>query len=338
MKTQPCERCPKPSKVHLAYGPHWYCADHFNRFFEERIKRTIRTNRLFKPRDKLLIAVSGGKDSMTLLHVLAKEYAKTNELHALIIDEGIKEYREKAIQIATDYCKKIQVPFTVVSHKEEFGFTNDEYAPLILDETLPGKGACGYCGTFRKTIMNRYAKKLGATVLATGHNLDDEAQNVLMNVFDNHLDKMMSLSPRADTIDNKLVVPRIKPLYETPEKDIVAYANLNHIPHYAEECCPYSFAAKRNDFRLLLNQFETNYPGTKFSLLRFLQDLKANAKPMHKSHELKTCEHCGEIAVEKKCQACQKKELIQQTLKSHSTKTLTRKNPKNRSCNQTKRM
>ncbi|MBS3061830.1 MAG: TIGR00269 family protein [Candidatus Diapherotrites archaeon] len=313
METKTCERCQKTAKVHVPYGPHWFCAEHFNHFFENRFRETIRKHNLVRYGEKILIALSGGKDSMVLLHQLHKHFGKQNELHCLIIDEGIPGYRDKAIRLATDYCKQLGVPFTVVSHEKEFGVTNAQVASTLENTTERlGKSVCSYCGTFRKTLMNKYAKQLGAQKLATGHNLDDESQSVLMNVFDNDVQKLLSLSPKADHLSDDLVVPRIKPLYETPEKDIITFASLNEIPHYSDECCPYSYKAKRNDFRQLLNSFEHKYPGTKHSVLRFLQDIQHAVPAPGKKSQLKPCPECSEPATGVLCQACQKKKIIRQ--------------------------
>jgi uncharacterized protein (TIGR00269 family) len=231
----------------------------------------------------------------------------------------------------------------VVSHATEFGFSNDQYAPLVLNQQIAGKSVCAYCGTFRNTLMNRYAKKQGATVLATGHNLDDEAQNVLLNVLDNHSDKMRQLSPRSDTLSAEFTVPRIKPLYDTPEKDIIAYASLNSIPHYSEECCPYSFAAKRNDVRFALNTLEQKYPGTKHSVIGFLQTQRkeretADHAPLPKK-ALQHCKNCSEPANSEYCQACQKQRVIQEALLQSPDAALPVSTPSDSlTCVQTKRM
>ncbi|MDO8624841.1 MAG: TIGR00269 family protein [Candidatus Diapherotrites archaeon] len=339
-----CERCADPAKVHLPYGPHRFCAQHFNAFFEKRVRETISNHRLFRPGDPILLALSGGKDSMVLLHVLHQYYSKTNSIAALLIDEGIEGYRARSIEQAVAYCDQLGVSHTVVSHANEFGFTNDQYASLVLGKRIAGKSVCAYCGTFRNTLMNRYAKKQGAAALATGHNLDDEAQNVLLNVLDNHFEKMQNHSARSDSLSSEFTVPRIKPLYETPEKDIIAYANLNSIPHYSDECCPYSYAAKRNDARFLLNNLEQKYPGTKHSVMGFLQEMKKEAKTrpprIGQKRIVSHCANCQEPANAKYCQACTKQQVIQTALakKSPIAQTLPVVSKDALTCYETKRM
>ncbi len=340
MESQTCKQCGEKAKILLPYGPHAFCAEHFNAYFENRIRKTIRENELLKRNEKILMALSGGKDSMVLLHVLHKYYARTNSLHALLIDEGIAGYRENAIALAVQACDARSVPYTIVSHQEEFGFTNNQIAPVIFATPELGKSVCSYCGTFRKTLMNRYAKKLGADKLATGHNLDDEAQSVLMNVFDNHAAKMASLGPMANNLSEDYVVPRIKPLYETPEKDIIAFASQNQIPHYSDECCPYSFKAKRNDFRAMLNNFEQKYPGTKHSVIRFLEDIKPQVPQSGTLKTLHACTECDEPTPHALCQACGKKGILQKALETRkNTARIEISAPSDAiSCNTTKQM
>lgn len=345
MTNPTCDRCDRASKINLPYGPHRFCVEHFNDFFETRISKTIRENNLIRYGEKILVALSGGKDSEVLLHVLKKQFAKTNEISALIIDEGIHGYRDKAIAIAVESCEQLGIPHRIVSYQSEFGFTNDQIAPAILQNSAMGKSVCGYCGTFRKTILNKYAKKLHADKLATGHNLDDEAQNVLMNLLENDVPKLFSLGPMANQLDNEQCTPRIKPLYNTPEKDIITYASLNQISHYSDECCPYSGEAKRNDLRIALNNLEQKYPKTKFSLLRFLETLreKTDFKLEHAKPVLK-CKNCDEPSNNDLCQSCTKQKKLHEIMATNSkqkkAKTIIPNKTKiaEMTCNQTKRM
>jgi GMP synthase PP-ATPase subunit len=90
-----CEVCGKKSVITLGYGPHYFCEKHFISFFEARVRKTVRKYKLFKPREKLLVALSGGKDSIVVLKLIHKFYNKSNEISALIIDEGVRGYRDK---------------------------------------------------------------------------------------------------------------------------------------------------------------------------------------------------------------------------------------------------
>lgn len=324
-----CEKCGEKTSITLAYGPHYFCEKHFTNFFEDRFRKTIRKYKLFKPKEKILIALSGGKDSCVLLYLLNKYYSKSNTLEALIIDEGVKGYRENAIKIATENCKEINVPYTIIQFKKEFGITNDKLMPLILSNPKLG-GTCAFCGTLRRNIMNKYAKKLKADKLATGHNLDDEVQSFVMNVFNNDFERMKRMSATSGVIDHEGFVKRIKPLYETPEKEIIAYAAIKGIKHYSQECCPYSWTAKRNEYREMINNFETRFPGTEFSILRFYENIKPLIQPKRKEKPklalaLHECNNCGEPTEKDLCKACEMINKIKEETKNQKNNSKNKK-------------
>ncbi|MFA6320009.1 MAG: TIGR00269 family protein [archaeon] len=323
-----CEQCTKKTSVTLPYGPHYFCEKHFTKFFENRFKKTIRKYNLFKPKEKLLIALSGGKDSCVLLYLITKYYSKSNSIQALIIDEGVKGYREKAINVAKELCSKLNVNYLVVEFKKEFGLTNDKLMPLVLSNPTLG-GTCAFCGTMRRNLMNKYAKKLRADKLLTGHNLDDEVQSFVMNVFNNDFKRLKRMNATSGIIDYEGFVKRIKPLYETPEKEIITYAAINEIKHYSQECCPYSWTAKRNEYREMLNTFENRFPGTEYSILRFFENLKPYLKSNKNSenkiiHSLHECKNCKEPTEKDYCKTC---EMIQR-IKKEEMKTKNKKEEK----------
>jgi len=268
-----CDRCGEPAKIFIGYGPHRFCKEHFNHFFEKRVRKTIRMNQLIKYGEKICVGVSGGKDSMVTLDLLYKIYGKQIRLEAVLIDEGIKGYRDKSMQIGIDYCKKNGIPYHTVSFESEFGLNMEGVMKKIHADQKLGS-TCSFCGVFRRHFLNKKARELGADKLATGHNLDDEVQSIAMNLFNNNLTTLARLGEIASSLKDKGFVPRIKPLYDTPEKEIIAYAAFNGIEHYSEECCPYSWMANRNLYRKLLNELEEHSPGTKHSLLATFRELK----------------------------------------------------------------
>jgi uncharacterized protein (TIGR00269 family) len=304
-----CDKCKNETVIKLAYGPHNFCEKHFTRFFENRFKKTIRKYKLLKSKEKILVALSGGKDSVILLHLLHKFYNKSNTIEALIIDEGVKNYRDKSVKVAVKNCEERDIKYKVVSFASEFDVTNDEIMPLILKNDKLG-GTCAYCGTMRRTLMNKYAKEMGADKLATGHNMDDETQSFIMNVFNNDFKRLKRTGANAGVVEHEGFVKRIKPLYETPEKEIIAYCIYNEIEHYSEVCCPYSWTAKRNEFREMLNNFENRFPGTQFSIMRFNEQLKENLEPSEKQkkelkNQMKKCKKCGEPTDKEYCKTCE---------------------------------
>ncbi len=278
-----------------------YCPEHFNNFFEQRFKKTIRKYSLLKKKDVIAVGVSGGKDSMTLLYLLKKFYSKEQKIKALMINEGIPKYRDKSLKLAKKEAEKLEVEFKEISFKERLGKTMIDVMKKTGRKKTIGS-TCSFCGPFRRKLLNEGAIELNATKLATGHNLDDEVQSIAMNFFDNDLKRMSRLG--AKTKGTKKLLPRIKPLYLTPEKEIIAFAELNQINYFKEHCCPFSWQAKRNDFRSMLNQMENRFPGTFYSILSSFENFQPLLKDKFKEENY--CKECGASSSKNLCSACVK--------------------------------
>jgi uncharacterized protein (TIGR00269 family) len=299
-----CVQCGKKAVISLAYGPHAFCKEHFLFFFEKRVRRTVRENRMVRGQEKIVVAYSGGKDSSTALFLVKKIFGKSNPVEALLIDEGIPKYRGSALAIAKKNCKKWKVPCKVVSFKKEFGFTMVD----VMRKTGAKKklgSTCSFCGVLRRRTMNKHARAMGAGKLVTGHNLDDETQSILMNVFDADIARFSRLGPIVGEGGKLGFVPRIKPLCLCPEKEIVAFAAFVGIKYYGRQCCPFKWQAKRNDFRKMVQDFEGKYPGTMFSIVRFFEQAKpVLAKQESARREMKKCAECGEPCSGTLCGVC----------------------------------
>ncbi len=309
-----CDKCEKEQKVVLAYGPHKYCEEHFTDFFEKRAGRLIREHKLLKQGEKIAVGVSGGKDSATTLYILHKFYSKTNELEAVMIDEGIPGYRDKSIEEGIKLCNQLDVPYTIAYYKKEVGHSMMEVKEKI-DHNQKLGSTCGFCGVFRKFLLNKLAMQVNADKLATGHNLDDEVQSICMNFFGADLLRMKTLGPIVQEHSEDGLVPRIKPLAETPENEVIAYTAYKQIPHYSDECCPYSYMAKRNYFREMLNKMENDLPGTKYSILSTFKQLKPLLEQKKHEQQIRKCTQCGNPSSQTFCMVCQKQnQLLEQKL------------------------
>jgi len=249
--------------------------------------------------DHVAIAVSGGKDSLTLLNLLVKLEGRfpRSRLTAVSVDEGIEGYRDEALELARKACSQLGIVQLVVSYRELFGVTTDDIAGLKLGQT-----PCAYCGVFRRKAINKAAANIGATKIATAHNLDDEAQTVLLNML--HGDPMRIVRSGPVLRDPKgRFLPRIKPLSDIPEREIVLYAYLNGIEFQSVEC-PHGHEALRNDIRAFLNQLEQKHPGSKYTLQRTaerLRDTLAERAPLLELHQ---CQKCGDPTPHQLCEAC----------------------------------
>lgn len=276
-----------------------FCSKCFRHALEERFRRTVTSHQMLEHDDHVAVAVSGGKDSLTLLSLLAKleQRYPRSKMTAVSVDEGIDGYRDEALTLARKACENLGVRQMVVSYRELFGVTTDEIAKMKMGQT-----PCAYCGVFRRKAINKAAVMVGATKIATAHNLDDEVQTVLLNML--HGDPMRIVRSGPVLRDPRGgFLTRIKPLCDIPEKEIVLYAYLTGI-EFQSVACPHGHEALRNDIRNFLNQMEQKHPGSKFTLQRTaerLRELLAETAPVSDLHG---CEKCGDPTPHQICEAC----------------------------------
>ncbi len=287
-----CQRCSKTAVIYQKYSNAHLCKTHFIEDVERKIKRDIRKFKMVERGDRIAVALSGGKDSIALLYVLHKIFRNRPDiaLSAITIDEGIHGYREHTLPHAVKLTKELGILHTIRSFEEEFGTT--------LDELTKKKehAACTLCGVLRKNSLNKAARELGATRLAIGHNLDDEAQTILMNYLRGDVDRMTRMSGIIPGM-----VLRIKPLRSIPEKEVALYAFLNNLPVSTDEC-PYAGEALRNEIREMVNNYEVKHPGTKYSLLGGFEAISQALRPL--DSQVVRCEKCGEPGSDAVCKTC----------------------------------
>jgi uncharacterized protein (TIGR00269 family) len=249
--------------------------------------------------DHVAVALSGGKDSLTLLNLLVKlegRFPRTT-ITAVSVDEGIDGYRGEALELARKACDRLGVRQVVVSYRELFGITTDEIAGMKLGQT-----PCSYCGVFRRKTINKAAAMVGATKIATAHNLDDEVQTILLNMLHGDPVRIVRSGPVLRDPRGKFL-PRIKPLGEIPEKEIVLYAYLTGT-EFQSITCPHGHEALRNDIRSFLNQMDLKHPGSKFTLQKSAERLRTLLAAETPLAELQECERCGDPTPHELCEAC----------------------------------
>ena len=281
--------------------------DEFNEKIFSRIYDLIRDYELIKEEELIAVALSGGKDSILTLHAL-KNYQDflDFELVAVSVDEGIEGYRQHGIDSAVANAEELDVKLVQKSFRDEEGFALDD----IYQDF---KSACIPCGVFRRNILNKTAYELGANKIATGHNLDDEIQSFLMSFARGDTIKFSKFGPELDVIHPKLV-PRIKPLWNTPEKEVGMWAVLNNINIHLDEC-PYSHLSLRAKIKEFLNVNEDCYPGVKNNVMESFQRILTFENDI--STSLNECEVCGEPTSSDICKACELKNLISQNCEGH---------------------
>ena len=268
----------------------------FNKYVKENVFETITKYNLINPNEKIMIGVSGGKDSILTLHMLHNYKLEKNinfEIEAVCIDEGIKGYREEGIKTAKENCKKLGIPLTVYSFNDQWGYDLDDISEIYTSSCMP-------CGIYRRYLLNKISSDKKCDKIATGHNMDDEIQSFLMTIARNDQNKFPKFSPKLEKI-HKNMVPRIKPLWRLPEKDVGIWCVLNDIPIHNEEC-PYSITSLRSEVKLLLNKIEEKEKGTKKNIFKSFEKT-FNIK--QENVELNLCEKCGQPTARSPCKACE---------------------------------
>lgn len=297
-----CMKCDHEAVVYRPYSGEMLCKRCFTESVENKVRRTISRYKMLNPESRIAVAVSGGKDSLVLLHILAKLERRfpRSELIAITVDEGIEGYRKESLEIVEENVRQLKVPWVKTSFKELFGKTLDEIIQAAGEKHGEKRlGACTYCGVLRRRAINTLAVSVGADVVATAHNLDDEAQTVLMNILKGDLTHFLRNRPTRKNIEG--FVPRIKPLRDVPEEEVVLYAFFNRI-HYHETPCPYHAEAYRDDVRNFLNRMEAERPGTKYNIVRIHEKI-LQLLPEEEARTV-TCVKCGQPASGEKCKVC----------------------------------
>lgn len=291
-----CDRCQNTAVYSRKYSGENLCSECFSNSILRKTARTISKYNMIQNGELVCVAVSGGKDSLALLNVLAKMSKNHNfRIHAITIDEGIAGYREEALEIVKKFCSDLGVSHSVYSYKELFDMTLDESLKLREDEKT---SSCSICGTLRRRAMDHAAKQIGADVIATGHNLDDTLQTFIINTLSGDTNKIGWMDP--DTSDNSL--RKIKPFCEIYESEIVFYAFTNNLP-FQTEPCPHMNEGIRTEIREFLNKLENSHGGIKNSMYRSV--LKISQIMRESNYKQKTtCVNCGAECTGRICSVC----------------------------------
>jgi uncharacterized protein (TIGR00269 family) len=287
--------CSNSAIIHQRYSGLHLCDVHFIEDVERKAKREMRKRLMVERGDTIAVALSGGKDSSALLLMLSRLFHNRPDLSffAIAVDEGIHGFRAVTLAHAEQLANRLGVDFYCYSFAEEFGMTLDQIAARGFEQA-----PCTFCGVLRRKLLDRKAKELGATKVATAHNLDDEVQTIMINYLRGDLQRLARLNGRREEF-----VPRIKPLRDVPEKEIALYAFLAGIPLITVSC-PYAARSFRFSVKGMLNELERKHPGTKYAVMRGYQRLAEFLPHAESSQRLLRCERCGDASATCICKAC----------------------------------
>lgn len=303
-----CRKCSQPAVIHMRQHRLALCEDHYPEWFTVQIQRAIERYHMFGPDDRVLVAVSGGKDSLSLWDVLLK---LGYQAAGLYIDLGISAGDSGSITASSAGSIDADIGYSTASRRkvEAFAATRPGAAFSVVDlaaeygETLPevarrarrGRGKpCALCGLIKRHAMNRVARDQGYDVLATGHNLDDEVAVLFGNVMywkTGYITRQAPVLPA----NQQGLARKVKPFCRIMEREAAAYALITGIDYIYDEC-PYSVGATSLRYKAILNRMEADAAGTKLQFyLGFLKAREAGffseqAEPV----ELHPCHNCGQ--------------------------------------------
>lgn len=278
---------------------------HFIKKFESKVKETIKKYNLATKKDKIIVGCSGGKDSTTVLYLLNKW---NYNVEAITINLEIGEWSKKNLENLRNFCSEHKIKLHVVDIRDELGSSMCHIRAHIQSKAKLSN--CMICGIIKKWLLNKKSRELKATRLVTGHNMDDIAETLLMNMFKGNPKLSLSMTPKTGIIENERFVQRIKPLYFCLNDDIKKYSQIMNFS-VLYELCPCSSDVFRRQIRNELNKLEKKYPNIKQNIVNhFLETLPQLRKFYQKEieQELKTnlnsCKICGEPCRGEVCRNC----------------------------------
>ncbi len=296
-----CDRCDRKSAYYREYSGESLCSKCFSKSLREKVAKTISKYSMLKYGDKVAVAVSGGKDSLSLLHVMIPICKKHgSNICAITIDEGIEGYRDESLDIVKKFASQMNVEHKVLSYKELYNVDLEESLQLRKGRKM---SSCSICGTFRRRAIDIAAESFQANVVATAHNLDDSLQTFLINVLAGDVERIGWTYPEPIEYANGL--RKIKPLTEIYEHEVAFYAFINEIPFQSEEC-PHMNEGIRTDIREFLNKLENNHAGIKYNayntIIKIAKRIRESSDNSGKKHN--KCILCGRDSTNPVCSVC----------------------------------
>jgi uncharacterized protein (TIGR00269 family) len=288
-----CRTCGRPAVINMRQHKLALCADHYLDWFVRQTERTIRKYRMFTPEARILVAVSGGKDSLALWDVLLRLGYHADGLYIdLGIDGGLDYSHQSRAKAEAFAAAHPETRLIIVDIPATYG----ESIPQVAARTLRGRQRpCSVCGLVKRHEMNRVALEEGYDVLATGHNLDDEVAVLFGNTMQWKVGYLQRQGPVLPA-DAQGLARKVKPLCRFYERETAAYALLRGIDYIYDEC-PFSKGATSLRYKELLAQMEHRSPGAKLHF--YIHFLKAKEEGLFCPEEqtrppMHPCERCGQ--------------------------------------------
>jgi uncharacterized protein (TIGR00269 family) len=294
-----CRKCGGAAALELRRHNAAFCSPHFLEFFRKQVAEAIQRHRMFSREEQILVAVSGGKDSLALWDVLIEDGYQTAGLY---LDLGIFDYSKESKAKCEAFAAARGQTLHIERVAEAVG------APIPVVQQVTRRPTCSACGLSKRYLMNRAALQHGYPVVATGHNLDDEAATLFGSVMHWQTDALPRQSPALASSHPKLV-RRVKPLFRLSERETAAYAFLRGIDYIVEEC-PFSRGATSLTHKDVLNRLEEASPGSKAAFFAQFLDQARPAFERVEAVELQECTSCGQVTTGAICAFCKLADLV----------------------------
>ena len=290
-----CKRCTQPAVIEIRRHRASFCNDCFVHHCREQVHRAIDKHRMMAPGERVLVAISGGKDSLALWDILLDLGYDTDGVY---LGLGIDDYSKQSLEFAQRYADARGGKLHVVDIPTEHGFAIPDAARAT--KRVP----CSACGLSKRHLLNRAAIDGGYDVLATGHNLDDEAAVLFGNVLQWHVDYLARQRPTLPATDG--FARRVKPLIRMGERETAAYCVVKRIDYIVEEC-PMAAGNRHLRYKEILNQIEERSPGAKATFyLQFLREMLPVLDGVAEEERalVGVCTRCGAPSSAEVCAFC----------------------------------
>src|ERR671918_224885 len=297
-----CVKCRNGIGVYSRhYSGETLCKRCFISSIEEKTHKTINKFSMLRHEDRVAVAVSGGKDSLSLLYVLTQILERNHRTPpiAITVDEGIRNYRDESLAIVEQFCAALNIENRVVSYRELFGRDMDQ---AMLERPSIKMSSCSICGTFRRRAIDLAAESVDANIIATAHNLDDQLQTFTINLLAGDIERIAWIYPEPVQYGSN-GLKKIKPFVEIYEHEIAFYALQRNIPFQSEEC-PYMHESIRTDIREFLNKLEKGRPGIKYNAYNSILKISKSMKSVSLTHGSQKCSVCRRDSTGDICSVC----------------------------------
>jgi uncharacterized protein (TIGR00269 family) len=293
-----CRKCGETAVLELRRHNAAFCAPDFLEFFRNQVREAIRKHRMFTRDETVLVAVSGGKDSLALWDLLL---GLGYQVDGLYLGLGIGGYSDRSHDVCASFAAERGATLVSVDLAERAGYTIPQAA------ATKRRPACAVCGLSKRHVFNAVARERGYDVLATGHNLDDEVAVLFGNLMRWETGYLARQSPVLEATHPALV-RKVKPLYRVAERETAAYCVLKGIDYVVEEC-PLVAGNTQMKYKGALDALEAASPGTKHNFLfGFLEKGKAFFPP--DGVTLGECVECGSATPGELCAFCRAKRTV----------------------------